>query len=171
MRPHLVLTAIAYTALATSALADSPRQKPDESWGKPGTSYLQYRTDAVECAYKVGQEAPVALPLVDLTFPIDMPNTVGIPGYGDRNYVFDVISAFDAAKARMAPEWRKVTAQVFPALSQCLMDRGYQRFRLTKDQTEQLKALPAGSKARHTYLWNLAVDPAIQQRQAILTRR
>ena len=43
--------------------------------------------------------------------------------------------------------------------------------RLTKDQATQLKALPAGSKARQTFLWKLAVDPDVQKHQAIAERR
>ena len=174
MHHRLLLACLAGAVIAAPAFADAPRQKPDESWGKRGISYLQYRTDAVECAYKVGQEAPVAIPLVDLGYPEDLPMTPegdsNEKSGGVSNYAYDLISNVDRDRARMSRSWREVTRQVQPALAQCLSARGYQRFRLTKDQTEQLKALPSGSRARHTYLWTLAVDPTVQQRQAIVAK-
>jgi hypothetical protein len=162
MRPRLVLAGMACALLASPALAQRP--PPDESWGKRGTSYLQYRTDAVECAYKVGQEAPVSLPMVDLVFSMDLPivdpggatDTTGALG----NSAYDAISSFDSAQARMSRPWREAVRQVRPALARCLTDRGYHRFRMTKDQVEQLKKLPAGSRARNVYLWNLSVASA-----------
>lgn len=151
--------------LACALLASSPalaqRQRPDESWGKPGISFLQYRTDAVECAYQVGQQAPVEFPLVDLVFADNMPS----PNPDDP--VASMQTAIDAEKAKFNRPWREISSQLNPALAQCLSERGYHRFRMTKDQSRALKALSPGSRARQVYLWNLAVDPQVQQRQVV----
>ncbi|HWU81661.1 MAG TPA: hypothetical protein VN158_16545 [Caulobacter sp.] len=161
--------------LAAAALPASAQRPPsDESWGKPGVSYLQYRTDAVECAYKVGQEAPVSIPMVDLVFPMDMPviDPVDAAGAVDtsgalNSSTYDTVKSLDTARARMTKPWREIVRQVRPALAQCLTERGYRRFRLTKDQHEQLKALPTGTRARHVYLWAIAIDPEVQRRQVL----
>jgi len=161
--------------LATAALpAFAQRPPSDESWGKTGVSYLQYRTDAVECAYKVGQETPVSIPMVDLVFSMDMPviDPVDAAGVVDssgalNSSAYDTVKSLDSAHARMTKPWREVVRQVRPALAQCLTERGYRRFRLTKEQHQQLRALPVGARARHVYLWAIAVDPEVQRRQAL----
>ncbi len=142
----LIRAVLACAAVAAPLPALAQYARADESWSRPDASYLQYRTDAVECAYKVGQEAPVKIPKVDLTFPVDVPDPPPGVGYSDESYQIAVIGMFDAAKARMTPEWRKTVAQVQPALARCLTDRGYHRFRLTKDQMQDLKALPSGNQ-------------------------
>lgn len=164
MRRHLALTALACALLAAST-AHAQRQRGDESWGKTGISYLQYRTDAVECAYKVGQSAPVEYPLVDLAFPIDMASPDA--GADLNSYILALASTYDPNKARMSREFRMISSQLQEPLAQCLGERGYRRFHLTKDQVKGLKDLRPGSKARNVYLWNLAVDPQVQQRQVV----
>lgn len=155
MRPRLVLLGLACAALSAAAQpAVAQRQRGNESWGKPGTSYLQYRTDAVECAYLVGQQAPVDYPLVNLAFPIDMAGPDA--GADLSSYALAMASAYDPNAVRMSREWRTISAQVQPALTQCLTDRGYRRFRLTKDEARRLRDFPGGSRARHVYLWNLS---------------
>jgi hypothetical protein len=161
MRLNLALACLACAIAATPAAAQRPRS--DESWGKPGISFLQYRTEAVECAYVVGQEAPVDYPLVDLIFPGNMP---GQAAGGDDIYIRGIIDQ-ESAGAHMSRPWREITRQLRPALTQCLSDRGYRRFRLTRDQERELKTLPTGSRGRQVYLWNLAIDPEVQRRQAL----
>lgn len=162
MRRHLALTALTCALLASSA-AHAQRQRGDESWGKTGVSYLQYRTDAVECAYRVGQDAPVEYALVDINFPIEMANPDA--GADLNSYTLALASAYDPNKARMSRPYRMISSQLQEPLAKCLGERGYRRFRLTKDQTKELRSLSPGSKARQVYLWNLAVDPQVQQRQ------
>ena len=147
--------------MATSS-AHAQRQRGDESWGKTGISYLQYRTDAVECAYKVGQEAPVEYALVDLIFPNNMPGT---PAGSDAISITQMVEAADPGSGRMSRPFRVISSQLREPLANCLSERGYRRFRLTRDQVKELRSLSVGSKARQVYLWNLAVDPEVQQRQ------
>lgn len=155
MRLHLVSASLAFALLVTPLSASAQRQRPDESWGKPGVSFLQYRTDAVECAHAVGQGAPVEYALVDLVFPSNMPGAVA--GGDDISLRYTIESA-DPGPGRMSRPWREISRQLRPALVQCLTDRGYRRFRLTKDEMRELNARAPGSKARQIYLWNLAVS-------------
>ena len=83
-RPSLVRLGLAGILAAAALPAFAQRPPSDESWGKPGVSYLQYRTDAVECAYKVGQEAPVSIPMVDLVFSMDMKPPTHCPLRSER---------------------------------------------------------------------------------------
>jgi hypothetical protein len=156
MRSRPVLAALACLLMAASP-ASAQRQRSNESWGKSGASYLQYRTDAVECAYAVGQETPVDYPLVDLVFAENLPS----PNPDDP--VASAQTVIDQEKANFSRPWREISGQLRPALAQCLNQRGYHRFRLTKDQVDQLKKLPAGSRARNVYLWNLSVAPAARR--------
>jgi hypothetical protein len=160
MRPSIAMTVLA-GALLVAPAARAERQRGNESWGQPGVSFLQYRTDAVECAYAVGQQAPVEYPLVDLVFADNMPS----PDPNDP--VASMQAVIDAEKARFSRPWREISAQLQEPLARCLSNRGYSRFRLTRDQTGKLRSLPPGSRARQVYLWNLAVDPQIQQRQVV----
>jgi ribosomal protein S18 acetylase RimI-like enzyme len=162
MRPRLVLTTLACALLAAST-AHAQRQRGDESWGKTGVSYLQYRTDAVECAYRVGQDAPVEYALVDIIFATN----IYMPG-AEKDVDMPMREMVDAASpnpGRMSRPFREISSQLQEPLAKCLGERGYRRFRLTKDQTKELRSLSVGSKARQVYLWNLAVDPQVQQRQ------
>jgi hypothetical protein len=47
----------------------------------------------------------------------------------------------------------------------CLSDRGYTKFKLTKDQSRRLARLKAGSLERRKYLYSLASDPRVLQEQ------
>ncbi|USQ97695.1 hypothetical protein [Caulobacter sp. RL271] len=169
MRPSTAPTVVALTVLACALLntttASAQRQRGDESWGQPGVSFLQYRTDAVECAYRVGQDAPVDYPQVDLVFSSnivipDAEKDVDMP-------MREMVDATAPNPQRMTRPWREISSQLQEPLAKCLGERGYHRFRLTKDQVGGLKALSPGSRARQVYLWNLAVDPGVQRRQVV----
>lgn len=159
--PRLILLALTAALVAQPAMAE--RQRGDESWGQPGVSFLQYRTDAVECAYRVGQDAPVDYPQVDLVFSTNI-----VTPTAETDVDMPMREMVDAAAPnpqRMTRPWREISSQLQEPLAKCLGERGYRRFRLTKDQAKELSALSAGSKARQVYLWNLAVDPQVQRRQ------
>ena len=164
IRPASLAALLLATSLASPAGA---YVRKDESWGKAGISFLQYRTDAVECAYLVETKTPVAIPQVDLVFATDLPTPEASPTTPE-NPNLDISAVIDyAAQYRMHMDktWRRVSQQLEPALAACLKDRGYQRFRLTDAQDAELKRLPAGAKARQIYLWRLAVDPAVLNTQ------
>ncbi|OYW97956.1 MAG: hypothetical protein B7Z12_20690 [Caulobacter vibrioides] len=158
-----MIRAASLTAVCVAAGLAGPADaytRRDESWGKAGISFLQYRTDAVECAYLVETKAPVSIPQVDLTFAIDMPTPGGAPvspetATADLSAVVDYAAQY---QMRMNKHWRRVSQQLEPAMATCLKARGYQRFRLTGAQTAELKRLPAGTRGRQVYLWRVAVD-------------
>jgi hypothetical protein len=161
-------TSLAALLLATSLASPADAYvRKDESWGKAGISFLQYRTDAVECAYLVETQAPVKIPLVDLAFATDMP-LPETSAANPENPNLDISAVVDYAaqyRLHMDKTWLRAAQQLEPALATCLKDRGYQRFRLTDAQDAELKRLPAGAKARQIYLWRLAVDPAVLSAQ------
>lgn len=150
----------------TRALAAQPK---GETWGKPGVSFLQYRTDAVECAYDAETKATVSIPQVDLAFMTEAAQMDGSPQLDLTSPNPDISAVLDyAAQSRMRMDraWRQVARQIEPVLTACLRGRGYQRLRLTSEQAGELKRLRAGTRARNVYLWSLAADPAILQSQA-----
>lgn len=164
MRPSVALTALACVLLLAPA-AHAERQRGDESWGQTGVSFLQYRTDAVECAYRVGQDAPVEYPQVDLVFSTN----IVTPG-AEKDVDMPMREMVDAAAPnpqRMTRPFREISGQLQEPLAKCLGERGYRRFRLTRDQTRELRSLSVGSRARQVYLWTLAVDPKVQRQQVV----
>jgi hypothetical protein len=50
---------------------------------------------------------------------------------------------------------------------ECLVQRGYSRFRLTEDQQRHLRHLKSGSDERRAYLYSLASDPAVLAAQRL----
>ena len=163
LRSSLTLVSLTAALAAQPALAATK-----DSWGKAGTSYLQYRTDAVECAYEAQTKAPVAIPVVDLVYMTDAPQADAQPTADLTQPNMDVNVLVDYAaqsQLHMNKTWREVARQLAPALETCLRGRGYRPFRLTKDQAEELKRLPTGSRARQVYLWNLSLNgPAMARR-------
>ena len=155
--------------ILVAVLAASPAlAATKDSWGKAGTSFLQYRTDAVECAYEAESKAPVAIPQVDLAFMSDapQPDAMSFPDPAQPN--MDVTAVVDyAARAQlhMNKTWREVARQLQPALATCLRGRGYSPFRMSPEQIDQLKRLPTGSRARQVYLWNLSLNGATSTRR------
>jgi hypothetical protein len=154
MRPSRSFSILAAAGLfASLAGAVQAQPAPDrQSWGKPGIPFLQYRTDAVECAYIAGSAAPVSVATVDQVFAFDG---------GD---VFEVMESTKRNQYRM---WNNVADQLEPALESCLRGRGYRPFKLTDEQNAQLKALKRGSASRHRYLYGLAVDPDVLKGQGL----
>lgn len=144
-----VLALVAGAALAQPAPGG-------QSWGKPGVSFLQYRTDAVECAWLAGSAAPVTLPDVDIVFS-------GVSG-GDE---VDVYQALEQTKRGQYRNWKNVEAQIEGAVPACLRARGYRPFKLTDEQAAQLKLLKRGSLSRHRYLYGLAIDPDVLKTQGL----
>lgn len=161
----MALTRLVVICLTAAVAAQPALAATKDSWGKAGTSYLQYRTDAVECAYEAQTKAPVAIPIVDLAYMTDAPQADAQPTTDLTQANMDVNVLVDYAaqsQLHMSKTWREVARQLEPALETCLRTRGYRPFRLTKIQAEQLKRLPTGSRARQVYLWNLSLSAASQ---------
>jgi hypothetical protein len=147
------LAALAVAGLVAAAGAVQAQPAPGrQSWGKPGISFLRYRTDAVECAYLTGDTAPVSVPLVDQVFT-----------YSGE----DVHEMLEQGKRSHYRTWNNVADQLEPALESCLRSRGYRPFRLTDEQDAQLKQLPRGAPSRRRYLYSLAIDPEVLKAQGL----
>jgi hypothetical protein len=150
---RIAISALAAGCAAILAGAAQAQPAPDrQSWGKPGISFLQYRTDAVECAWLTGDTAPVSVPPVDIVFALSGQD------------VFEVIEQSRISQYRIR---NNVADQLESALETCLRGRGYRPFKLSDAQNAQLKLLKRGSPSRHRYLYGLATDPAVLTAQGL----
>ena len=154
----LIAVSLAGAGVQDAAAARLPSP---HSWGKAGVSYLQYRTDAVECAWQASQTELKVGPS-GLTLPGPQMNADGEE---------DVIDTLAAAANAYAQEKQMVQAkaleQLQTAVESCLRGRGYRPFRLTRDQAERLRGLRVGGVGRYEYLYSLAVDPAVLKAQGL----
>jgi hypothetical protein len=171
---------IAIAAAAALASAATAANAPQTSWGKPGVSFDDYRSDATFCLREAagldltGTEPANALVLASRRMATGQtndysPTVGGASGTGPptTNSGFD--PALEAAnrmqQERIAarPELRIRQAREIMQrrLDRCLAGRGYQRFRLTDDQRRQLRRYPERAAERQTYLYRLASDPQV----------
>jgi len=151
---------ILVTGLMIGLAAPAANAASKDSWARPGASFLQYRTDAVECAYEAEIRAPVSIPTVDLAYMTDAAQPDAQLATDPAQPNLDVTAMVDYAarsQLHMSKTWREVARQLEPALEACLRGRGYTPFRLEKAQLEALKRLTPGSRARQVYLWNLSL--------------
>lgn len=157
---------------------------PEESWGKAGISFDQYRQDAVECGregyYLDISETADAKEFVKASRQLDTINgltpagttNVGPNGQVTSNEV-DQMARFAATQqhvidnVRPDERFRSIKQTLQTTTDNCLINRGYSKFYLTDDQRHQLRKLKAGSEQRHNYLYGLASNPAVLDRQRV----
>lgn len=190
---------IACAALACASLvarADSA-PLPQESWGKAGISFAQYRGEAIACARR-GADLDVshteaAAILIDASRKIDTITETGLPNSGNQQAdIFPSAGAaagstldlsYDPGMARsleLSHRHGEILAAARPekqihdvgvlmraAVARCLSELGYRRFRLTREQQRHLAGLRRGSDARQYYLFSLASDPRVLGEQVI----
>jgi hypothetical protein len=159
---HVRFATLAVLSLALiGAPADALKvKKKDESWGKPGVTFAQYRADALECA-NLTYGAPItldSLPAVGAGYqgaflPISLaskltPGTVQI-------YTTTLVEGVKHAA------WMDISEQLQDVLDRCLVEKGYSRFRLTAAQMERLDHLKKASPRRLQYLYQLGSDAAV----------
>jgi hypothetical protein len=178
-----MLIAVAVVPLLSAPLAAARTEAV--SWGKPGVSIDQYRTDAVTCG-RLGYYADVsnteaAHVFKDATGQLTaneaaLSTTAMMAGSGspearraammDLNNIVDR-SAHIVESARPTERMKAVGNLLQAKVDDCLRARGYVRFRLTPQQRRHLAHLHLGSPARHAYLYSLATDPRVLQAQAM----
>jgi hypothetical protein len=129
---------------------------PGVSWGKAGVSLEQYWTDSALCGHQAAA--------------IDLSGTAPADALVLASRRMDTWSDFDSIQQtlRMADpqrQWDRAAAIMQRELERCLSDRGYTKFKLTKDQSRRLARLKAGSLERRKYLYSLASDPRVLQEQ------
>lgn len=165
---------IAVLLAAGVADAGAAAPMPPHSWGKVGISYLQYRTDAAECAY-AGLAGAGAGPgsVVINTAVQGTPPSPGPAGAlaASNAAVSNLYAALDSYRADLMMAEHKIYKAMQSADEQCLTARGYARFRLTEEQVARLSRLKPGTHERYSYLYSLAVDPRVLQSQALVEKR
>lgn len=159
--------------------AHAQRQAIWESWGKPGVSFDRYRADGIECA-RSGAAVDIAQtrPVQDLRRSSrEMESTdKGAATYSagatpDEIMDQTVLLANQYQRVRDAARADRKVAEVkeimVDTMDACLAARGYRKFRLTKAQHDRLGRMRIGKPERHQYLYGLASDPEVLDRQAI----
>ena len=165
---HVRLVTVAALSLAlVSAPADALKvKKKDESWGKPGVTFAQYRADALECA-NMTYNAPIVLhdlPAFGTGYqgsflPVSLaskltPGTVQV-------WTTTLVEGVKHAA------WMDISEQLQVVLDRCLAEKGYTRFRLTSAQMSQLSHLGKMSPERQQYLYRLGSDANVVTAQRI----
>jgi len=155
------------------------------SWGKPGVSIDQYRSDAITCgrlgyymdvsnteAAHVFQDATSGLETneTDLSSPANLPRS-GNP-MDSPDYLYRIMGIVNRSErivenTRPTERMKEVGSLMQAKVDDCLRSRGYVRFRLTPAQRKQLSHLHGGSAERHLYLYHLATDPEVLKAQAM----
>ena len=144
--------------MISSILFCSPslaQSKAVSSWAKPGVSFEQYRTDAVECAKRgyfrdISQDEPAKRFLRGFRSADDDLNKADIGGPNADGWL-------DAVR-RTQPDRRKREIHEIQVgeVERCLTERGYSKFILTKGEQKQLSKFPSGSIDRQRFLHQLS---------------
>lgn len=173
------LISVAFSGFAMSAPA------PEESWGKAGISLDQYRQDSIECGLQGyntdisktqdAQEFVRASRQLDaVTAGAIAPNT---PAAGPTQPAS--VSSMDQAvqyaqmqqhivdSVRPDERFRNIKKTLVSNTEQCLVQRGYSKFRLTDEQRHRLRKLKFGSEERRAYLYSLASNSVILTTQKL----
>jgi len=156
----LSITIAAALAVALGGPATARRVSPgnDLSWGKAGVSLEDYWVDSATCGHQAAA--------VDLTGTAPAKTLVLASRQLDNWTDFESVQQ---ALRLAAPEvqWDRAAKIMQRELETCLAQRGYVKFKLTREQARQLRKLEIGSLERRKYLYSLASDPAVLQAQAL----
>ena len=167
--------AVSLVGLMAASAAAAPA--PEDSWGKAGVTFIQYRQDAADCAVQgylldISQTQD-AQDFVRATKELDsVPGGLVIQSTGitPTSSSVDVVSWGNIQQhiidsLRPEERFKNIKAMQLAKTASCLVQRGYSKFRLTDDQRRQLKHLKFGSDQRRVYLYSLASNPAVLQSQ------
>jgi len=165
---HVRLATVAALSLALIAAPSGALKvkKRDESWGKPGVTFAQYRADALECS-NLTYGAPIALrdlPAVGAGYqgaflPVSLASKL-TPG-SVQIWTTTLVEGVKHAA------WMDISEQLQQVLDSCLVEKGYTRFRLTSGQMHTLDHLKRMSPERQQYLFRLGSDAAVVLPQKI----
>lgn len=169
----ILLTA---AALATSA-PGQPRPAPtDTSWGKPGITLDDYRTDAILCArHAVNRDisdTDAARTMVAASQAVDNAAAgAWFTAPSPTNQTPTMSPNLDinrtASTYRPDRQFRAISDLQYATLADCLRQLGYRQFRLTAEQQRELRRLRRGSDERRAYLHSLASSPEVLDRQGL----
>lgn len=173
-------------ALLLTAAPVAAKSGGDTTWGKAGVSLPDYARDATECADATrGTQVAIKprtlreMSALSSARLLQIVSTAqGSPDANALNYVSawnSYQAADDIARrsntyggAYVATVRSDVVDELQTTLDQCLIGRGYQRIRLTTDQSKQLSHLKRNTAERTSYLHAIGSDAAIIERQRIL---
>ena len=165
-----MLKRLAILGLSALALASAPAvavgKKADISWGRAGVSLATYHADALECAnraYGVQVQMRPIGPMGTGYLGIVLPAAVwtGLTPGQVPVYTSTYAEAYRHAA------WMDTVEQLQAVVDSCLVEKGYQRFRLTAAQMRVLRTLPHGSAERERYLHGLGADPHVLSAQGV----
>ena len=145
------------SAALLAGLATSPAFARD-SWGKPNVGFAEYRTDADECSNSAFRTTLWMRPIYDVV-------RHAMPLQGD---VYQLAWSHQVLVHGVTVT---IADQLQDSVDRCLIDRGYQRFRLTSAQDLQLSRYRRGTIERSHFLHNLAADPMVMPSQGLPTTR
>ncbi|WP_162875540.1 hypothetical protein [Sphingomonas crusticola] len=183
VRRFVAITTLSAALLASPALAVG---KPGNiSWGKPNVTYATYNADAQQCAnrafgVKVGMKTSTAEALGAIQFAAFYSFFDSQNFYANRNSEAGNMMAVDAVRPDRVPfrttlykgmfdhaAWVDIVEQLQQVVDSCLVERGYQKFRLTDAQRNRLNRLRMGTAEREHYLHNLGSNPEVLASQRI----
>jgi hypothetical protein len=178
---------LAMFAIAGMSACTINGQGPMTAWGKAGVSKVDYGTDVGMCTgYAAlqnsgngantaggidgqngagratnGGDAAVSAGNLPAPGTAGAPNTIGggtYQGMASQDMVQRAATQESSQQmaARIAREQK---------LKGCLVERGYQEFRLTSEQRAHLATLKVGSNEYHEYLYSLGADPSVLKKQ------
>ena len=179
---HLLGLSVVAISLAASA---SAAPAPEESWGRAGVTFAQYRQDASDCAtagyyldiantddakaFVNASRRLDALPMGATAVSTTGSGSTGPSGDNSVQAIADFAGVQQHIIASVHPDarFRSIKGMQLSATAQCLAKRGYSKFRLTADQRHDLRRLKFGSDQRRAYLYRLASNPGVLQTQAV----
>jgi len=174
LAPAVILLGALVMGSEAGAAAPKPSPLPNpHGWGKLNISYLQFRTDTVECGYQASQvkmtdivgNAP-SLPTVVAAAP---PVSAGAAtSSGISRDALDMLESYtqNLQQYTMGVE-NRVEARVQAAVDQCLKDRGYRPFRMTAEQMSRLRRYKKGTRERYQLIYALGTDPGVLSNQGL----
>lgn len=172
---RLTLGTLALLTLAGPAAA----QDRWVSWGKIGVEFDQYRKDASDCGHVAwfkdvsNTEAATVFKRAsrELEGSEYSPDLIRASPRPEDITEFAVDQARRSAgivqTARPDKRIEEVRTHQYDVLGKCLTEKGYVRFRLTRQQLERLRTMRRGTDARHRYLHSLGSSRWIVETQKI----
>lgn len=158
------------SALAAASASAAPRSS-DVSWGKPEVAMDQYRLDAAQCAIRaldldISEAEPTRILIYASRALETADNSWGVTiGFPSRPTGYPALLVL----ARVDRQFERIAELQQGTLNACLAERGYQPFRLSREQRRHLRRLREGSTERRAYLHSLGSDPSVLRRQGLGT--